>query len=168
MDSSTPSIIVRPSRVDDAPALCELLNEIIRIGGTTAIEAPMSALAFGDCFLRGADHIGCLLAEDGTGAVLGFQALEHRPDLPNDCGDIATFARLEPKTPGVGRALFAETLLLAKKAGLTALNATIRADNLGGLAYYMKMGFRDHAVKPGVPLRDGTPVDRISKRFLID
>ncbi|MEM9148767.1 MAG: GNAT family N-acetyltransferase, partial [Pseudomonadota bacterium] len=53
----------------------------------------------------------------------------------------------------------------AKNAGLIALNATIRADNRVGLAYYSRMGFQDYAVRPAVPLADGSPVDRISKRF---
>lgn len=46
-------------------------------------------------------------------------------------------------------------------------NATIRADNAGGLAYYARMGFQDYAVARGVPLADGTPVDRISRRYLV-
>ena len=49
--------------------------------------------------------------------------------------------------------------------GLSSISATIRADNGMGLGYYDKMGFRDYSVAYGVPLRDGRPVDRITKRF---
>lgn len=58
-------------------------------------------------------------------------------------------------------------LRCAQAAGLTAINATIRADNVGGLAYYTRMGFQPHAVQKGVPLADGTPADRVSKRLAL-
>ena len=45
------------------------------------------------------------------------------------------------------------------------MNAEIRADNEGGLAFYGKMGFQDQDVDRAVPLGDGTPVDRINKRY---
>jgi hypothetical protein len=48
-----------------------------------------------------------------------------------------------------------------------AINATIRADNVGGLAFYSRLGFTDHGISRAVPLRDGTPVDRVSKRFIL-
>ena len=168
MTAKAHTIVVRPARHSDLPALCALLNEIIEVGGTTALEEPLSESAFDACFLTGEDHIACLLAENGAGRIIGFQALARHRALPSDWADIATFARLKPKTPGVGSALFKETLALAKRKGLAAINATIRADNTGGLAYYKKTGFQNYAVKAAVPLRDGTPVDRISKKFLID
>lgn len=167
MTANAQSFAIRPAAERDIAALCELLNEIIRIGGTTAIEAPLSHRAFGDCFLGGESHIACLAAVDGKGSALGFQALAHHCELPADWGDIATFARAKPKIPGVGSALFRETAALAGNHGLAAINATIRGDNTAGLAYYTKMGFQTYAVKAGVPLSDGTPVDRISKKYLI-
>jgi hypothetical protein len=39
------------------------------------------------------------------------------------------------------------------------------ADNGPGMGYDEAMGFSDHAVARALPLRDGTPVDQISKRF---
>jgi hypothetical protein len=48
------------------------------------------------------------------------------------------------------------------------INATIRADNTGGLAYYAKMGFETYGITKDVPLLDGTPVDRINKRFQVN
>jgi hypothetical protein len=38
-------------------------------------------------------------------------------------------------------------------------------DNRVGLAFYEKMGFRTYETLRRVPLRDGTPVDRILKRY---
>ena len=119
-------------------------------------------------FLDGEDHIACLVAENEAGEILGFQALERHRDLPANWADIATFARMKPKTPGVGSALFnGRHWRSPNEEGLAAINATVRADNSGGLAYYAKMGFEDYSVKRAVPLSDGRPVDRISKKFTI-
>lgn len=157
-------IVVRNANMADAADLCMLLNEIIAIGGSTAIEKPLSESDFADYFLRGSDFVSCLVAEQEE--LVGFQALERRVGLPQDCVDIATFARVSDKIKGVGRALFLRTIDVARDAGFTQINATIRADNVSGLGYYSAMGFVAHAVKKAVPLADGTPVDRVSKRFL--
>lgn len=66
------------------------------------------------------------------------------------------------------RRLVAATRAEVAKLGLTAINATIRADNVGGLAYNARMGFVGHEVRRAVPLRDGTPVDRIGKWYALD
>lgn len=158
---------VRTAQEGDAAGLCELLNEIIRIGGTTAIETELDPGEFQRYFIAGPDCLSCLVAEARDGVLLGFQFLGRHSELPGDCGDIATFARQNPKVAGVGTALFAATLKIAEKRDLRTINATIRADSTAGLAYYSKMGFQDHSVTPGVPLRSGKPVDRVSKRYRI-
>lgn len=169
MHSAPATIEVRPARAEDAAGLCELLNAIIRIGGTTALEEPMDVHGFREYFIDGPRALACFVAvERDGGQRLGFQALDRHPELPPDWADIATFARAQPKVPGVGTALFAATRARARALGLRAINATIRADNAGGLAYYTKMGFEDYRVDPAVPLRDGTPVDRLFKRCLLD
>ncbi len=53
-------------------------------------------------------------------------------------------------------------------AGIVAINATIRKDNTGGIAYYIKMGFEIYALARDVTMLDGTKIDRISKRLLLD
>ncbi len=99
--------------------------------------------------------------------LMGFQSLTYHPELPERWADIATYTRMEPKTPGVGTALFAATNKNAPKFPISDINATIRSDNTGGLAYYQKCGFIDYAISEGIPLNDGTIVDRISKRYQI-
>jgi L-amino acid N-acyltransferase YncA len=61
--------------------------------------------------------------------------------------------------------LFAMTCNRARALGLLAINASIRADNAGGLAFYQKQGFIDHDIIKGVPLKSGMRVDRIVKRY---
>ncbi|WP_170335690.1 GNAT family N-acetyltransferase [Ruegeria arenilitoris] len=158
-------IAVRPMMPEDVSTACRILNDIIEIGGTTAFEIPFSEALFAQSYLNGTDIICCHVALDDQGEVAGFQWLGAHDALPEDCADIATFARREPPLKGVGRALFSETSKFAAGLGLNAINATIRADNRQGLSYYDKMGFQDYSVAYGVPLRNGTPVDRISKRL---
>lgn len=156
---------VRTAWPGDVPALTDLLNEIIRAGGTTALEIEMDTQEVARMFVDGAGVLACHVAtgiEDD--APLGFQTLARHPDLPEGWGDIATFTRRGLQQAGLGRALFAATRATAQTLGLTAINAAIRADNEGGLAYYSRMGFVTYPTLPAVPLRSRQLVDRIFKR----
>lgn len=168
MDTLSGRLTIRDAVPADAAPLCEILNFIIEVGGTTALETLLTPAEFSQVFLDGERCLACsVAAEREAESLSGFQALSRHPDLPNDWGDIATFARLEPKTPGVGTALFAHTREKARHLGLGAINATIRADNQSGLAYYQKMGFQTYRTIPGIPLKSGTPVDRVLKRLIL-
>lgn len=158
---------IRKAVSADAAEVSELLNEIIRAGGTTALETPLSAAEFVDWFIDGEFPLLCHVAEHDR-SLVGFQSLSLYGDPPKGFADIGTFARMNPKTPGVGSALFPATRAAAEELGLDFINATIRADNVSGLAYYAKMGFETYDRLVQVPLQDGTPVDRIKKRFRID
>jgi len=143
-----------------------LLNAVIARGGTTALEEPFTAESLASAYLDGPNVICCFTAVDEESGILeGFQTLGRYPSLPPDIGDIGTFARVGGAQRGIGTSLFAATRAEATRQGLSAINATIRADNSGGLAFYGRMGFQDHGVARDVPLKDGTPVDRISKRY---
>ncbi|MFK7752442.1 MAG: N-acetyltransferase family protein [Sedimentitalea sp.] len=160
-------ITARPIVADDAVEACTLLNEIIRIGGTTAFQTELSVVDFANHYITGDDLICCHVALDEGGQVAGFQWLGAKDTLPEGCGDIATFARQSNPVRGIGSALFAATTAAARTKGLTQINAKIRADNTPGLGYYSKMGFVDHDVARAQPLSDGTLVDRITKRFIL-
>lgn len=162
-----PDFIVRESLVADAGALVELLSTLIRIGGTTAHEEPYTAQTFKHIYLAGDALITSVTAEDQTGKLLGFQSVSKNPALPDNLGDVGTFVHTDYVNKGIGTALFKKTRGLTTTLNLEALHATIRADNIGGLAYYDKMGFINYDHQPAVPLKDGTKVDRISKRFLL-
>lgn len=157
---------IRPGRSADAAAATDLLNAIIQAGGTTAIHSPLSRDEMLKWFLTGPDIYCCHVAEQ-DGEFVGFQTAGRYGELPDGWGDMATFVAQGMAQQGIGSALFEATLAQAQKLGLTHLKATIRADNIGGLAYYTRMNFRDYHVDPAVPLADGTPMDRISKKRAI-
>ena len=163
-DAFETTLAVRPAETVDIPELVAILNDIIAKGGTTAYQDPISEADLAAMVLDHPDTLFCFVALAPTGQRLGFQWMEHHAGSP---GYIATFARQQPKVPGVGSALFEATKVASAQAGLTEIIAKIRADNVPGLAYYSKMGFRDYDVLPDVPLGDGTKVDRILKRFTL-
>ena len=161
-------LAIRHATHADAPAMADLINAIIARGGTTAYEDPFDAAAMDAEFISLPQLVTCFVAEaDGT--LAGFQSLfrsfQDDDPFPNDWGIIGTFARVSATQRGIGSALFAHTAQGACNAGITTLDATIRADNTGGLAFYARLGFVDYAVIRAKPLKDGTPVDRIRKRY---
>jgi len=156
---------VRPTVRADAAALADLLNEIIAAGGTTAYQIPFTPEGFAQAHIDGPAVLTSVVAQGEDGVPMGFQILLRDERLPEGWGDIGTFARRGMTSRGIGSALFAATRDAARDLGLVGINATIRADNSGGLTFYGKQGFVDHSVAAAVPLNDGTPVDRISKRY---
>lgn len=161
-------MIIQTVTLADAAEITGLLNEIIHIGGTTANQNEWTVDAT-KAFIEKLQSTGCIhVARDKvTGAMLGYQSLESYPDLPPTLGIIATFSKVGSTKRGIGTALFAATRKAAPALGFTEIDATIRADNTGGLAYYSKMGFVDYSIAKAVPLDDGTLVDRISKRLTL-
>lgn len=154
---------VRGAAPADAAQMCELLNEIIEIGGTTAAEDVLSLAAFHAHYFEGEDSVSLFVAEE-DGVILGFQKLNSL-NGSSDVADIATFARVSGKVKGVGRALFECSKAAAQAAGFAQINARIRADNVPGMGYYAAIGFVPYDVVKDVPLKDGTPVDRMLKRY---
>ena len=148
--------------------MAKMLNEIIDAGGTTAHQTRFDQDRMIAHYVRPPHKIATFVALDAN-RLIGFQALERSdPDtnpLPDGWGTIASFVRVDAAGKGVGRALFKATRLAAQQAGLTSIDATIRADNESGLGYYKAMGFVDYDRLIQVPLSNGTRVDRIRKRY---
>lgn len=119
---------------------------------------------FRDWYISGA-HVPCCQVAVLGEVRLGFQGLSVTDRLPADWVDIGTFTPQGSAVRGVGTALFAATRARAARLGFTAINATIRADTVPGLAYYGKMGFRNDKADRAVPLTDGRWADRVSRRF---
>ena len=160
------TLSVRPTLAADLPDLTAILNAIIAAGGTTGYETPFTPDSFAEKFLTGPALLSSFCVLDGA-TPAGFQVLMRDPRLPPDWASIASFTRRDPPLKGAGRALFAATLARARALGLVAIDATIRADNVPGLSFYTKMGFVEYDRARAVPLRDGTPVDRIHHRLAV-
>ncbi|WP_259939808.1 GNAT family N-acetyltransferase [Sulfitobacter sp. M368] len=149
----------------DARPMAGLLNEIIREGGTTAFTNEVTRDTLLGWFAQAPDQSVWHVAEDPKGALLGFQSIEPKAKLPAAACDIATFVQVGQTGLGIGSKLFEATRKAAVALNYEWINATIRADNSGGLAYYQSRGFEDYARHPNVLLGNGMYVDRISKRY---
>ncbi|MBU2980365.1 GNAT family N-acetyltransferase [Lentibacter algarum] len=139
----------------DARQLAELLNEIIAIGGTTAIKDPKSRDDMVSWIESNKANSAWFLAENDKGEVLGFQKISPYHSLPDEACSIATFARVGKAQLGIGSALFEQTQKAARDLGFAWINATIKAENSGGIAYYQSRGFEPYK-------RDA---ERVSTRF---
>lgn len=162
------AVDIRPASYGDTEELRTLLNEIIRVGGTTAITNELSPEEMRDWFVSGEHVVACFVAidtENADGAIAGFQSLSRYGNLPTGWVDIATFARRTHHKSGVGSALFPNSREAAKRHGFKTINASIRVDNVGGLAYYSRMGFSTYLVEDGDPKAEGRVFNRVHKRF---
>ncbi|MEL6480469.1 MAG: GNAT family N-acetyltransferase [Pseudomonadota bacterium] len=142
---------IRAAGPQDAPAMAALINRIIDIGGTTGFRDHFDVERIMAIFVAPPRFISCFVAESG-GKLAGFQGLVWvDPDwpepycLPADWATIASYVDPDMHGRGVGSALMAATLEAAHNAGAAYVDATIRRENAGGLAYYGRMGFEDYA-----------------------
>lgn len=155
------TITVRPIEAKDIPECVAIINPIIEAGGSTAYETPFTEDAFESYYLID-PQISLVAVADGR--VVGFQGCF--PQADPKVLSVGTFSDRTNPVSGAGRALFAGTVVAARKLNATAIIAKITSDNTGGLTYYSKMGFKDwKVVKADHTRPDGTKVDRIIKRF---
>ena len=169
MTRSPESLTIRIADADanDTEAMRTLINEIIRVGRTTANTNELSPDKMREWFISGDKVASCFVAVDADGAIIGFQSLSKYDSLPAGWVDIATFASRSRHKSGVGSALFARTREAASKLGFAAINATIRVVNVGGLAYYSRMGFETYLVEEGDPQAQGRVFNRVHKRLVL-
>ncbi len=154
------TLTARPTIESDLPALCDLFNAIVEAGGTTAHEDVWDLPTFKAYYFDDPVMVHCVLHNDQP---IGFQAV-----FADDGGlSIGSFTDQSNPVRGAGAVMFTATRAWAEANNYPWIDAKIRADNVPGLAYYSKMGFVDHAIKKGVPLKDGTPMDRVTKRLVL-
>lgn len=153
-------MIVRAAEPEDAEAMARVLNAIIAIGGTTAHEHPKSVDAVRRDYITKPEVRSSVVAED-AGTVIGWQSVECWEGALH----IGTFVDPGIQAKGVGAALFAETCRILRPLSPAHIIASIRADNVPGLAFYARIGFRDVAAEPDYALEDGRVVGRIHRRF---
>lgn len=158
-------IKVRPAMRLDAGSMARLLNEIIKIGGTTALVRPVTADDIAEWMNTSPKGTAWHVALDGSEQVVGFQWIEANDQLPPVAAEIATFVQVGQTGLGIGSALFTATTKAAKSLGYVWIRANIRADNEGGLTYYQSRGFRDYDIIEDYQLADGTRVNKRLKRY---
>jgi L-amino acid N-acyltransferase YncA len=153
-------MIVRKAVAEDASGMADLLNHIIAIGGTTAHQQPTTEAKTRQHAIDGPDVLSSAVAEE-DGSILGWQSVEQFQGEPH----IGTYVQPGLQAKGIGAELFALTLAALRAKSARYIIASIRADNLPGLAYYARIGFRDIGHEPDFALEDGRRVGRVHRRF---
>lgn len=163
----------RQSTESDAQAMVDIINPIIEAGGTTAYTEPYTVEKMIARQIARPSQVSSLLACEDD-AILAYQCLYRAEpselpyiEDPDGFAIIASFARIGIQGKGIGMSMIEHTKFIARTEGFRAIDATIRADNVGGLAYYTKCGFEDVARTTGSKLADGTIVDRIHKVYYL-
>jgi GNAT superfamily N-acetyltransferase len=161
-------IRIRLAGPADARDIADMLSRVLASADTSAIPGPVDAgtirewMAFAPA--RSVWHV----AENDRGEILGLQWIEPHAGLPADAASIATFVAPGRQQLGIGSALFPTTERAARQLGYEWTNASIRADNPGGLTYYQSRGFRTWNREEGVEIAPGKIVDRVSTRYDLD
>jgi L-amino acid N-acyltransferase YncA len=158
-------ITIRRAGDLDAREMAALISAIIRKGGTTAFTDEITRDDILEWRRSTPERSAWHVAENDSGALLGFQLIEPHQDLPPDACDVATFVKAGQTGLGIGSRLFEASRKAAQALGYVWINATIRADNASGLAYYQSRGFETYVKHPGQHLSNGQDVDKISKRY---
>ncbi len=158
-------LIIRNGSTADLQQSAHLLNDIISIGGTTARVEQTTAEALGQWLFSNPSQATWFVAENESGNLLGFQWIGPHQNLPSEACDISTFVKPGQTGLGIGSKLFNATMQAAIDLDYEWINASIRADNEGGLIYYQSRGFRDWGRLENFELADGTKTDKILKRF---
>ncbi|WP_432448497.1 GNAT family N-acetyltransferase [Aliiroseovarius marinus] len=139
-------ITTREARPEDAQGMSELITPILEGWGSNRRRDPEHMRAN---YIEHTDNIRCTIAYDETGQILGFQSLilpktANPYNTPDGWGEIGTYVAVSNGRSGIGRAMFADSLDAARKAGITDIEASIGRDNPQGRAYYAAMGFVTH------------------------
>jgi L-amino acid N-acyltransferase YncA len=75
MKSTGEPLTIRPAVDADFEGMRPLLNETIRVGGTTAFTNELSPDEMREWFISGEAVVSCFVAVDSGEAVIGFQSL---------------------------------------------------------------------------------------------
>jgi L-amino acid N-acyltransferase YncA len=140
------NVVFRTVIAEDADGISAVLQDIAAAGKRTRPSDVGFARAQ---YVAHPDKIRCTVAVDANNRLLGFQSLikaqENNPyEVTVGWAVIGTHIRPTAARLGVGRGLFAQSLVAARASGVPAIDATIAADNAEGLAYYHAMGFVDY------------------------
>jgi L-amino acid N-acyltransferase YncA len=159
---------IRAAGPADARDIADMLSRVLASADTSAIQGPVDAAMIRSWMALAPACSAWHVAENDRGEILGLQWIEPHAGLPTDAASIATFVAPGRQQLGIGSALFPATERAAQKLGYAWINATIRADNEGGLVYYQSRGFRQWKHEHDVEIAPGRVVDRVCTRYDLD
>lgn len=151
--------MIRPARPEDAAAIAEIWNRLIR--ETTATFTTEEKVV-ADIAARIAAGVPWWVAEDG-GRVLGHATYSQFRGGPGYARSMEHSVHLAPDAGGrgLGRALMAALEQHARNAGVHVMVAGVSGDNAAGLAFHAALGYRETGRMPEVGFKWGRRFDLV-------
>ena len=103
-----------------------------------------------------ASNAAQFVAVDGARVVGWCDVFPGWPEAVRHCGGLGMGVLAAYRGRGIGRRLMTAALAHARKQGITRVELEVRADNLGAIALYEKVGFAHEGLK-----RNGMRFDRV-------
>ncbi len=151
---------IRPARADDAPAICDLHNQIIRETDatfTTVLRDPGEVAAQIKARLP-----AFLVAQtvDGAAGFATFGAFRAGPGYGATC-EHTVILHPGARGQGVGRALMHRLVEVARAEGMHVMVAGVSGTNPGAVRFHERLGFVQVAHMPEVGRKNGVWLDLI-------
>ncbi len=153
-------MIIRPARPEDAGAICDISNVLIRDSLITFTTDLRSEAATRDA-IDAAD--GAFLVATDESGVLGFASFGPFRGGPGYAQTREHSIQLAPQARGrgIGRAMMAQLEQVAREQGVHVLVAGISSANPAGLAFHAALGFTEVGRMPEVGRKSGQWLDLI-------
>lgn len=157
---------IRPVRRDDladAAGVADVLNGVIRERRYTVLAGhwtPESELAF----LQSLGPRSELFVAEVAERIVGFQSIEPFAAYTAAMDHVAilgTYVRADFRDRGIGLRLAEKMFEFARTKGYEKAVIYVLADNLGGLAYYRRLGFQERGVLKRQSKIDGVYHDEV-------
>jgi phosphinothricin acetyltransferase len=164
-----PDFRIRPAAPADAEAICTIYNQGIEDRIATLETELRTPDERRDWLARHGPRHPVVVAEDGTGAVVGWGSLNEFNARPayRFVADFSIYVERASRARGVGRALLAHLVDLARSHGFHKMVLSAFPWNTGGMALYERMGFRTVGIYREQGLLDGRWVDTIVMERLL-
>jgi len=153
---------IRPARIDDAAAVADIINQVIR---DTTFSFKSQEFSTDDLQAQIATAPAFFVAIDG-GSVIGFVTYDQFRKGPGYARTMEHTIMLSPdaKGRGAGRALMRVVEIHAEKAGVGSLWAGISSENPEGISFHRSIGFEEVAHLPKVGFKFDRWLDLVLMR----
>ena len=153
-------MIIRPATPDDAQAIADLVNPVIRDTSITFTIVEKSAADLAAA-IKGAP--GSFLVAEVAEQVVGYASFAQFRSGPGYAHTMEHSITIAPhaRGQGIGRPLMAALEAQARTAGVHSLVAGVSAENPMGVAFHRALGFQQVAVLPEVGFKFGRWMDLV-------
>jgi phosphinothricin acetyltransferase len=158
---------VRTAKVQDAPAICDIWNDVIRDTLVTFTTEEKQPEAIADRIANAPDPF--FVATDTSGAVVGFATYGPFRSGPGYafCKEHSVMLRPGARGQGIGCDLMATLEKAACAHRVHSLIAGISAQNPGAVAFHRSLGFADAGCIRQAGFKHGQWIDLILMQKII-